>query len=156
MALDRDDKGRFVERNICHLLRKVHAGGITKKYGTPDELLERGFEYFEWADDVHKGKYAYADLRLFIGFLSRNTWKTYKDDPLFQDAIYILESIMEGDLEKKLMWAGSTQGAIFKLKNKFQWTDEVTQHQNITGKREVIVIKSDTPLSSSEAEVKLE
>lgn len=43
----------------------------------------------------------------------------------------MIESILEGDTEKKLMWAGSTQGAIFKLKNKHGWKDEVIQNQNI-------------------------
>jgi len=88
--------------------------------------------YFEWADDVYKGKYAEADMRLFLGFHNRTSYSEYKHNPEFSNAIYILESIMEGDTEKKLMWAGSTQGAIFKLKNKHGWKDETTQHQTLT------------------------
>ena len=42
----------------------------------------------------------------------------------------IIDSIFEGDNEQRLMWAGSTQGAIFKLKNKHGWKDE--QHNNNT------------------------
>lgn len=156
MTLGRDDKGRFTEKNTWQMLRKVYGGGTPRVYSDPNKLIERAMEYFEWADEVHKGKYAEADLRLFLGFFARSTYSDYKNNPLFSNAIYIIESIMEGDMEKKLMWAGSTQGAIFKLKNKYGWKDEATQNQNITGKREVFIIKSDTPLANSESDIKID
>ena len=55
---------------------------------------------------------------------------------------------------QKLYWAGTTNGAIFWLKNKSDYKDEVTQHQNtrIT-KIDIEVIKSDVPLSTSEKDV---
>lgn len=126
----RDEKGRFTERNIWSYVKKNV--GRPRIYKTPEELIEQGMRYFEWADDVYKGKYAEADLRLFLGFYDRKNWFDYKHHPEFSNAIYILECIMEGDTEKKLMWAGSTQGAIFKLKNKHGWKDETTQHQTVT------------------------
>ena len=126
----RDEKGRFTERNIWSLIKKNV--GRPRLWETPEELLTAGLSYFEWADDVYKGKYAEADMRLYLGFHNRTSWHDYKHNPEFANVIYILESIMEGDTEKKLMWAASTQGAIFKLKNKFGWKDEVTQNQNIT------------------------
>jgi len=126
----RDEKGRFTERNIWSYVKKNV--GRPRIWNTPEELIEAGMRYFEWADDVYKGKYAEADMRLFLGFHNRTSYSEYKHNPEFSNAIYILESIMEGDTEKKLMWAGSTQGAIFKLKNKHGWKDETTQHQTLT------------------------
>lgn len=126
----RDEKGRFIEKNIYNYLRKNYNGGRPRIYDNPDDLINKALEYFDWADETQKGKYAEAELRLWLGFYSRTSWKEYKENPLFANAIYIVESILEGDLEKKLMWAGSTQGAVFKLKNKHGWRDE--QHNNNT------------------------
>lgn len=133
MSEGRDEKGRFTEKNIWHRVRKDYStSGRPRKYETPEELIEKAMEYFTWADETQKGKYAEAHLRLWLGFYSRGNWKEYRDNPNFKDAIYIIESILEGDNEQRLMWAGSTQGAIFKLKNKHGWKDERTEHQNVT------------------------
>lgn len=140
----RDENGKFTERNIWAYVKKNV--GRPRVFNTPEELLEQGMRYFEWADDVYKGKYAEADLRMFLGFYGRTTWFDYKHNPEFANAIYILECIMEGDTEKKLMWAGSTQGAIFKLKNKYGWKDEVTQHQTVTN----VTASFGNPLQSSQ------
>ena len=108
-------------------------------------FVKKAFEYFEWADETQKGKYAEADFRLYVGFLSRESYRRYKENPKFSDAIYIIETMLEGDLEKKLMWAGSTQGAIFKLKNKHGWKDE--QHNNNTNQN--ITVDFGTTLQSA-------
>jgi hypothetical protein len=128
MNLGKDEKGRFTEKNIYTYLKKNFKGGRPRLYDNPEDLLEKAFEYFEWADETQKGKYAEAELRLYVGFLHRESWREYKNNPKFTDTIYIIEAMLEGDLEKKLMWAGSTQGAIFKLKNKHGWKEE--QHNN--------------------------
>ena len=130
MEAGRDENGRFTEKNIWSLLKKNV--GRPRLWDTPEELMEAGLRYFEWADEVYKGKYAEADMRLFLGFHNRTSWHEYKHHPEYSNVISILEAIMEGDTEKKLMWAGSTQGAIFKLKNKHGWKDEVTQNVNQT------------------------
>jgi hypothetical protein len=44
----------------------------------------------------------------------------------------MLDLILEDYFERKLQWAGSTQGAIFWLKNKAGWRDETTQNQNVS------------------------
>jgi HD-GYP domain-containing protein (c-di-GMP phosphodiesterase class II) len=124
----RDEKGKFTAKNAWQMVRENYNGGRPRIYNTPDELIETAMEYFEWADETQKGKYAEAHLRLHLKFYNRTSWKEYKDNPLFSNAIYIIESILEGDNEQKLMWAGSTQGAIFKLKNKHNWKDESTQN----------------------------
>lgn len=153
METGRDEKGRFTEKNLWAFVKKNV--GRPPTFRDADTLLQRAIDYFQWADDTRKGKYNEAHLRMWLG-LNRKRWHEYKNKPEFSDAIDYITSFMEGDTDDRLMWAGSTQGAIFRLKNKYGWKDEATQNQHITGKREVIVIKSDTPLSSSEAEVKLD
>lgn len=120
----RDEKGKFTARNMVQMLRQNYAGGRPRIYDTPEELYNKAIEYFEWADDVYKGKYAYADLKLYLGFLSRSTWSKYINDPLFMDVFFIIDLYMEGDSEKRLNWAGSFQGAKFKLMNKHGWKEE--------------------------------
>lgn len=124
----RDEKGRFTEKNLWAYVMKEH-NGRPRIYNTPEELLQKALEYFQWADDTQKGKYAEAHLRLWLGF-SRFNWRDYKNNPEFSYVIDIIDSYLEGDSEQRLMWAGSTQGAIFKLKNKHGWKDE--QHNNNT------------------------
>ncbi len=150
----RDEKGKFIAKNTWQMLKEVYSGGRPRVYDDPDQMLLVAMEYFEWADEVHKGKYAEADLRLFLGFHGRTTWHDYKHNPKFTNAIYIIESILEGDTEKKLMWAGSTQGAIFKLKNKHGWKDEITQNQNQTVTTVQPTIVSGSPkLANDEKEI---
>lgn len=146
----RDEKGKFTAKNCWQMVRQNHNGGRPRTYDTPEELLNKAMEYFDWADETQKGKYAEAHLRLFLQFYSRKCWKDYKDNPLFGNAIYIIESILEGDNEQRLMWAGSTQGAIFKLKNKHNWKDESQQkiEQHITTVNPIV--ESGTPPISTE------
>jgi hypothetical protein len=147
----RDEKGRFTEKNIWAYVKKNV--GRTPKYKKPEELLEKALEYFEWAANVRKGKFNEAHLRMWLGF-TRSNWHQYLKRPEFCDTMDYITSFMEGEIEDKLMWAGSTQGAIFKLKNKYGWVDEVTQNQNqrLTEVK-VEVIKSDAKLSNNEKDV---
>ena len=124
----RDEKGRFTEKNLWAYIKKDYIGR-PRIYNTPEELFDKALEYFTWADDTQKVKYAEAHLRLWLGF-SRSNWRDYKNNPDFSHVIDIIDSYLEGDSEQRLMWAGSTQGAIFKLKNKHGWKDE--QHNNNT------------------------
>lgn len=117
----RDEKGRFTEKNLWAYVKKNV--GRTRLYDTPEELLEKGLEFYDWCDETRRGKYTEAGLRLWLGMTKKN-WFDYKHNPKFVTAIDILESLFEDDLEQKLMWVGSTQGAIFKLKNKHGWKDE--------------------------------
>lgn len=120
----RDEKGKFVLKNLYHLL--AERAGRPLKMPTPQELAAKTVEYFEWSDQMDKGKYTFAGLRMYIGF-SRENWREYKQKPEFVDTMNHIESVLEDFFEKKLQWAGSTQGAIFWLKNKAGWKDESTQ-----------------------------
>lgn len=125
----RDNKGRFTEKNIWAFIPKDV--GRTRIYDNPNELCEKALEYFEWCNEVRKGKYTMAGLRIYLN-LSRKNWHDYKQYPNFVTIIEYLESIMEDEMEQKLMWAGSTQGAIFKLKNLYGWKEESTHNQIVT------------------------
>lgn len=129
MEEGRDEKGRFVEKNIWAYVKKNV--GRPPVFNNPEDLLNKALEYFEWADQIRKGKYNEAHLRMWLGF-TRQNWYDYKSHPDFSYTMEYISNFMEGDTEDKLMWAGSTQGAIFKLKNKYGWKDEVTQHQTVT------------------------
>jgi hypothetical protein len=124
----RDEKGKFTIRNMYHLMRE--RVGCPLKFDSPEALAEKAVEYFEWSDECDKGKYTSAGLRLYIG-ATRQTWHNYKNRPDFFDTIDHIETILEDFNEKKLQWAGSTQGAIFWLKNKASWKDESTVNENV-------------------------
>lgn len=122
----RDEKGRFTEKNIWSLMRTRI--GQPKKYPTPEELAYKALEYFDWCTEVDKGKFSFAELRLFVG-MNRTDWHNYKHNyPDYFNTISHIEEMLEASWEKKLSWAGSTQGAIFWLKNKAGWKDESTQN----------------------------
>lgn len=138
----RDEKGRFTEKNLwAHVFKYVN--GRPLMIQTKEEFLSKCFEYFEWCEQNEKGKITFAGLRAFIGF-SRDSWMDYKKRAEFTDTMLNIEQVLESYWENKLGWAGSTQGAIFWLKNKAGWKDEVhqNQNQNIT-KVEIVEKKRD-------------
>lgn len=144
----KDENGKFIIKNMYHLMRE--RVGRKPIFETPEELAEKVVEYFEWSDQCDKGKYTSAGLRLFIGF-TRSNWHQYKNKPDFCDTLDHIETILEDFMEKKLQWAGSTQGAIFWLKNKAGWTDESTINNNNTiTEVKVEVDKNSPPLEDKE------
>lgn len=125
MSEGRDEKGRFTEKNLyAHVYSERQ--GRPKIYETPEDIIEKGFEFFEWCEWARKGKITSAGLRLYLG-LTKSTYHDYSKRPEFSDAINYLETTLEDYNELKLGWAGSTQGAIFWLKNKAGWKDESQQ-----------------------------
>lgn len=136
IALDpksgRDEKGRFVVNHSWHLLRTNFSNnGRHRTYETPEDLMDKALEYFDWAHETQKGKFATAHLRLFLG-IGRTCFHNYSKRPEFAAVCGALMDVFEGDAEQKLNWAGSVQGAIFRLKNLHDWKDESTQNQNVT------------------------
>lgn len=129
----KDENGKFTAKNMYHLMR--NRIGRKLIYETPEELAAKAVEYFEWAKECDKGKFTTAGLRLFIGF-TRSNWSQYKQRPAFSDTIDHIETLLEDFMEKKLHWGGSTQGAIFWLKNKAGWKDETEQSVTQTIKAE--------------------
>ena len=126
----RDEKGRFTDGKLFRMLVTARPGPEYKFKDGPT-LAAMACEYFEWAEKHDKGKYTLAGLRLYLG-MSKETWREYKVNPEFAQVISMLDLILEDYFEKKLQWAGSTQGAIFWLKNKAGWRDETTQNQNVS------------------------
>lgn len=124
----RDEKGRFTEKNLYAQVY-TERQGRPMLYKTPEDLIEKGFEFFEWCNWARKGKITSAGLRLYLG-LSRASYHEYSKRPDFFDALDYLETTLEDYNELKLGWAGSTAGAVFWLKNKAGWTDESTVNQN--------------------------
>jgi hypothetical protein len=123
----RDENGKFTEKNLWAYVKKN--SGRPMNFDTPQALLSKALEYFEWSSEVDKGKFTLAGLRVYIGF-NRSTWHDYKVRPEFSYTMNLIEEMLEDFYEKKLGWAGSTQGAIFWLKNKAGWKDEITNNNN--------------------------
>lgn len=128
-ALEGRVNGRFAKGNLWHLIRVNH--GNTKLLDSPEHLAFKAKEYFDFCDKERKSKYNHAHLLLWLG-ISRKVYCDYKKLKDYGAVIDMIELFLEGETEDKLMWAGSTEGAKFKLKNKFGWVDEVSQNHNVT------------------------
>ena len=126
----RDSKGKFTEGNLYAQVYN-ETQGRPRIFSDPQDLIEEGFNFFEWCNQKRKGKITSSGLRLWLG-MTRKNWHDYKKHPDFCNAIEYLETVLEDFNELKLGWAGSTQGAIFWLKNKAGWKDEVEQNVNQT------------------------
>lgn len=147
----RDELGRFTEKNLWSIWRKRI--GKPKLYPTPEELAYKAIEYFEWCSKT-KNKVTFAGLRIYIDF-SRENWSDYKNNyPDYFDTIRHIEQLLEAEWEAKLGWAGSTQGAIFWLKNKAGWKDEVQQNVKQLTEVRPQVIETGVPLAGNENDVK--
>jgi len=145
----RDEKGRFTEKNLYAQVYNERQGR-PRLYDDPADLIEKGVEFFEWCLWARKGKLTSAGLRLYIG-LTRTSYHNYSKNPDFMNALDYLETTLEDYNELKLGWAGSTQGAIFWLKNKAGWKDESDQNINTTvTELKVEVDKNSPPLEDKE------
>lgn len=65
-----------------------------KKYKTPDELLKKGNEYFDFCGKNFR-PLTMAGLALFLGFTSRQTIYEYRKDPEFTEVIDFLKLRIE-------------------------------------------------------------
>ncbi len=112
-------------------------GGREPFYDNPIDLGKKIDEYIEYADEQKgkqgKGIYTLEGCALFLGFKSVQSLYDYKNRN--QEFSYVIERLklfLTDWNVQKLYWAGTTQGAIFWLKNKSDYKDEVTQNQIVT------------------------
>lgn len=152
--IGRDEKGRFVKGNLFSIGGYNH--GRPALYDSPEVMFDKIAEYIEWEDSqkggIGKGVYTLEGCALFLGFASVQSMYDYeKRNTDFSYVINKYRLYLTHWNVQKLYWAGTTQGAVFWLKNKSDYRDEVTQHQiqTITEVKPVIV-QSDTPLSDKE------
>jgi hypothetical protein len=149
MAEGRDDKGKFTEKNLYAQVYNDNQGRPSL-YEDPQDVVEKGVEFFEWCLWARKGKLTSAGLRLWLG-MSKTSYHNYSKKPDFMNALSYLETVLEDFNELKLGWAGSTQGAIFWLKNKAGWKDETDQNINqIVTEVKPQIIKDSPPLENKE------
>lgn len=105
---DRDEKGFFLPGNEIWRLYKHEGAPLT--FGTPEELIAKCLEYFEWAaENPLKEKKVFGSgfetqvekmrplsingFCAFTGITSR-TWRNYRERPEFTDAVEWLEEVM--------------------------------------------------------------
>lgn len=127
--LVRNEDGKWLHKSIVSIVKS--RAGRPRFYPTPQLLIDKALEYFEWTAET-KNKVTSAGIRIYLGINSRTLWKKYKDNPEYTNAVELIEALLEADWEAKLGWAGSTQGAIFWLKNKSGWRDESTVNNNLS------------------------
>lgn len=102
--------------------------GRPRLIATPQEMLERGHEYFD--ECAESGSpILVTGLVLALGMSCRDTLIEYAKRPEFTDTVKGLKSVCENYAENKLFTANPT-GAIFALKN-YGWTDKT--QQEVTG-----------------------
>lgn len=138
-----------------------NTGGQPPYIETSEEMATKITEYINYRDSINgkegKGIYTLEGLALFLGYKSvQSMYDNEKRSDEFSYVINRFRLFMTDWNVQKLYWGGTYMGAQFWLRNHGGYTDEVTQNQKITGKREVVVIKSDAPLANSEADVKLD
>jgi hypothetical protein len=132
----REKNGRFAKGNLFSL--GGYNNGRPPKYEDPEKMFEKIGEYLEWEDaqvsgGQGKGKYSLEGCALFLGFASVQSMYDYEKRSA--DFSYVIDKFrlfMRKWVVDKLFWGGSTQGAIFWLKNKADYKDEVIQQQNQT------------------------
>ena len=139
------------------------------KYKTLEELQKAVDEYFEycdnrlvngWDDKTHT-QFAYISPEPYtmsgLAYaldLSRQGLLDYSNRDQFLDTIKKAREKVETDVERRLMEGKATTGAIFNLKNNFNWRDE--QHTDVTSGGKPIPLLSSLDVhnndSSKEAE----
>jgi hypothetical protein len=150
----RDEKGRFAKGNLFCV--SGYLGGRPPIIDSPETMFDKIANYIEWEDaqkgGTGKGVYTLEGCALFLGFASVQSMYDYeKRNSEFSYVINRYRLFLSHWNVQKLYWAGTTQGAIFWLKNKSDYKDEVTQHQmqTITEVKPTIV-QGGTPLADKE------
>jgi len=137
----------------------THPGGRPKLYDSPEQLQADIEEYFtncdnrlvQGYDDKTNSQFAYispepytmSGLALALG-MDRKSLLNYSKDEKFFPAIKAARNRVESDVERRLMEGKATTGAIFNLKNNFDWkdkseTDVTTGGDKLEG---LVVVKS--------------
>lgn len=111
--------------------------GRPLKFTDPIELQKKIDEYFEWADSKNR-VYTVSDLAWYLD-TNRQTLLDYEnccdndkifnslDDKvkvIFTDTIKRAKARIEGECEQRLYKKDSVTGAIFALKNNYNWVDK--------------------------------
>ena len=136
----------------------IDKGGQPPHFETPEELWNKGMEYFEsvtTTTGIVRG--TISGLTRYCGFCSRSSWNdNEKRSPEFKRVIAHLKMIVAEGYERNLHgfnWAGSA----FALRNIYaeDWKDEIIQQQHqIITTVQPRVIDTGTPLASSEEEIR--
>lgn len=122
--------------------------GRPLKFKTPGELQVAVDEYFDWCDNriqhvyspkaeavievINPAPYTMSGLARRVG-LSRQGLIDYKRRDQFLDAIKAARERVHEDVETRLMEKQAT-GAIFNLKNNFEWKDQTHTDLTTAGK----------------------
>jgi hypothetical protein len=121
-------------------------GGRPLKFKTIEELQSMIDEYFEYCDSrikevhtkegdviaiTHPAPYTMSGLARRLG-VTRQTLVNYGNRELFFDTIKEARDKVQEDIETRLMETSNQSGAIFNLKNNFDWKDKREVEHDVT------------------------
>jgi len=114
-------------------------GGRPPIFETPEEMQKKIDEYFEWCDNrtrtiydkdtgkeiliVHPAPYTMSGLARRLE-MSRRTLVDYAEKNEFLPTIKKAREKVHEDVETRLLETPNQTGAIFNLKNNFEWIDK--------------------------------
>lgn len=123
--------------------------GRPRKYKTPEEMQKAIDEYFDYCDNrvkqvyspkaeavievIEPAPYTMSGLARRLG-MNRTGLIEYRDRDEFSDTIKAARERVHEDVEQRLMERNAT-GAIFNLKNNFDWKDKTEQDITSGGER---------------------
>jgi len=99
--------------------------GRPRLIASPDEMLERGYAYFDQCK-ANESPILITALALALGLSGREAFAEYGRRPEFSDAVKELKSVCESYAESRI-YSNNAAGAIFALKN-YGWTDQLNLH----------------------------
>lgn len=127
--------------------------GRPLKYKTVEELQAAINEYFDYCDNrikhvyspkseavieiIDPAPYTMSGLALAMG-VDRKTLLSYSKKDEFLPTVKAARERVHQDVETRLMEKNAT-GAIFNLKNNFDWKDKTELDQNNSGEQKIII-----------------
>lgn len=111
-------------------------GGRPMKFSSPEELIEYAENFFKWCEENKKRptvtRLAYYLKCDRISLLRYEDYEKYdwlkslseEEKKKYSNAIKDIKRRIEAEYEDSLFYKGSVTGAIFTLKNNYDWVDK--------------------------------
>lgn len=135
-------------KGVPFYMSRGQGGGRPLAFKTVEELQLKIDEYFEWCDnktkEIHSDKlgdmivpdpqpYTMSGLARRLG-VDRHTIVNYGRKMKFFSTIRAARNRVEEDVETRLMSTRNEKGAMFNLKNNFNWRDQQEIDHTTKGK----------------------
>ena len=132
------------------IFKPGHGGYLSKRYSDPLKLIEAIEAYFAKQDELEK-PYTVSGLALSLGFNSRQSLLNYQKEESYEAFHEIMEKTrlkIEEQLETHLITKQNVAGAIFIMKNSYNYKDST--EVDLKSKNEFITQLVATPATGKE------